>query len=128
MQDKSMGLVGDETFSVPCQCGMTIMYGADFFHCLAYVSSRSSSGLLVARDVLDKSALYYGDSLSLLVSAGIVACGDSLSLVVSAGIAAGGGNARTHHQTPANCRRQRGVSKTGDLKSYQESVMIRGSS
>ncbi len=40
--------------------------------------------------VLDKSALY----------------SDSLSLVVSAGIAAAGGNARTHHQTPANCRRQ----------------------
>src|SRR2546428_7420310 len=35
----------------------------------------------------------------------LVACGDSLSLVVSAGIAARGGNARTHHQTPANCRR-----------------------
>ena len=29
----------------------------------------------------------------------LVACGDSLSLVVSAGIAACGGNARTHHQT-----------------------------
>ncbi len=35
----------------------------------------------------------------------LLACGDSLSLVVSAGIAAAGGNARTHHQTPANCRR-----------------------
>src|SRR3989442_15158613 len=35
----------------------------------------------------------------------LVACGDSLSLVVSAGIAASGGNARTHHQTPANCCR-----------------------
>ncbi len=34
----------------------------------------------------------------------LVACGDSLNLVVRAGIAARG-NARTHHQTPANCCR-----------------------
>ncbi len=36
--------------------------------------------------------LQYGNSSGLLV-----ACGDSLRLVVSAGIAAAGGNARTHY-------------------------------
>jgi len=36
----------------------------------------------------------------------LVACGDSLILVVGAGIAAAGGNARTLHQMPANCQRQ----------------------
>jgi len=48
------------------------------------------SGLLAARDVLDKSALYSGSPF----------------LVVSAVCAACGGTDRTHHQILANCRRQ----------------------
>jgi len=45
--------------------------------------------LAAARQLVEKSQ---SNSSGLLV-----ACGDSLMLVVSAGIAAAGGNARTHH-------------------------------